>query len=130
MKLSKENYNKAIGVLKRYNYNCINIKEANLYSVEAINYDFVPSKTNKINNIVLNKIIEKEDNVELRKSIEEYNIVQKVLSLISKESEKIFEEEFVKKNNKWKVIENLNLTESTYKRRKKELIDTTYKLLS
>ena len=131
MRLNKEDYNRAVGILKRYNYNCINILTINnnIINIGATNYDGLPHAKNNIVDTTLNKVIQLEENKDLRRSIEEYKIVKKVLSLVSQDAKTIFEEEFEKTKSKWEVIRILNTSEETYKRRKRELIYTTYNIL-
>lgn len=126
MRLNKEDYNRAVGILKRYNYNCINIISINndIVSIGAANYNGSTASKNSIVDTTLNKVIQLEENKELRGSIKEYKIVQKTLLLVSNDAKKVFEEEFEKQKNKWEVINILNFSEETYKRRKRELIYT------
>ena len=79
MRLSKEKYNIAILMLKKYNYNKINKSR-------------------------------------------EAEIVEKALLLVDNDSNYIFKEEFCKKRNKWDIMLELGLSDSTYKRRRKEII--------
>lgn len=59
----------------------------------------------------------------------ECKAVDQAKLLLNNDSIYIFEEEFRKKRNKWDVINELNISEETYKRRKKELIYTVYEEL-
>ena len=125
MKIPKEEYKRAKGYLLRYTYNCINILmiTSNINGISAINYDGMPHAKNTINDVVLNTVIKIEDNKELARSIGEYNVVKKALELVNKESLYIFEHLFDKKDmTKWEIIENLCVSEETYKRRYKKLI--------
>lgn len=79
MRLSKEKYDTAILMLKKYNYNKINKSR-------------------------------------------EAEIVEKALLLVDNDSNHIFIEEFCKKRNKWDIMIELGLSDSTYKRRRKEII--------
>lgn len=123
MRLNKEDYNRALGVLKRYNYNCINIISINndIVSIGAANYNGSTTSKNSIVDTTLNKVIQLEENKELRESIKEYKIVQKAISLISVDSQYIFEELYVKGKNKWDIV-NSGMSERTFGRRKSELI--------
>ena len=123
MRLEKEDYKKAVDILKRYNYNCLNILSINndIVSVGAASYDGQPHAKNNIVDVTLNKVIQLEENKELRKSIYEYKVVEKVKTLISADAKYIFEEIYVKSKSKWDVIES-GMSERTFGRRKNELI--------
>ena len=60
------------------------------------------------------------------KENKEYQAVERAKLLLGIESRYIFEEEFRKKRNKWDVMEELSISEPTYKRRRKELIYTIH----
>jgi len=124
MRLPKEEYNKAVGCLKRYNYNCINIinVQSDILSLSIAQNDGLPKAPYSVGNSVLNKVIQLEENIELQKSIKEYKIVNQALELVDKDSKYIFEEEFRKDRYKWDIIDELNISEETYKRRKRNLI--------
>lgn len=122
MRLNKEDYNRALALLKRYNYNCLNILSINndIISIGATKYDGQPGSASVVD-VTLKKVIELEENKELRKSINEYKLVQKALSLVSADSKYIFEELYVKGKSKWDIIE-AGMSERTFGRRKSELI--------
>lgn len=124
MRLSKEEYNKAVGCLKRYNYNCINIMniQSDILSLSIAPISDMPRVPYGIGDTTLKKVMQLEENVELQKSIKEYKAVVQALSLVNKESQYIFEEEFRKDRYKWDIINKLNTSEETYKRRKRSLI--------
>lgn len=123
-RLSKEDYNKAKGCLKRYNYNCINIIniQNDILSLSVSPCDGLPKAPYSVGNITLNKVIQLEENKNLQKSIKEYKAVVQALQLVNEESKLIFEKEFRESKYKWDVISELNKSEETYKRRKRELI--------
>lgn len=129
MKLSREDYNRAVGYLKRYNYNCINIINirADIMSISTPQNDGMPKPPYSISDTVYNQYIKLQEDKELQKSLKEYKVVINALQLVDDISKEIFTEEFIKSNKKWKVIENLNVSESTYERRKKKLIYTVHK---
>lgn len=54
----------------------------------------------------------------------EYNAVEQAKLLLNNECKYIFEEIYRKRRNKWDIIEELHISEETYKRRKKLLIYT------
>lgn len=124
MRLPKEEYNKAVGCLKRYNYNCINIMniQSDILSLSIAPISDMPRVPYGIGDTTLKKVIQLEENIELQKSIKEYKAVIQALSLVNKESQYIFEEEFRKDRYKWDIINELHTSEETYKRRKRSLI--------
>lgn len=131
MKLEKEEYRKAVRCLKRYNYNCIsiiNIRD-NIISVGAIEYDGMPHALNSVSDVVLNKVIELQEDKELNNCIKEYKAVTYALTLLDNDCKYIFEEHFRKSRNKWDIIFELNISEETYKRRKRKLIYATHEEL-
>lgn len=129
MKLSKEEYNKAKGCLRRYNYNLITIINirADIMSIGVPSTDGMPKAPYSISDSVYNQYIKLQEDKELQNSLKEYKAVQQALLLVDDISKDIFEEEYRKLNKKWKVINKLNISESTYERRKRKLIYTTYK---
>ncbi len=129
MKLSREDYDRAVGYLKRYNYNCINIINirADIMSISTPQNDGMPKPPYSISDTVYNQYIKLQEDKELQKSLKEYKVVVNALQLVDDISKEIFTEEFIKSNKKWKVIENLNISERTYERRKNELICTVDK---
>ena len=130
MRLNKEDYKKAVDILKRYNYNCLNILLINndIISLGASKYDGQPHAPYNIVDVTLNKVIQLEENKELRKSMYEYKIVEKVKTLVSQDANYIFEEIYVKSKTKWDVIES-GVSERTFERRKKELVYAVHKEL-
>lgn len=124
MRLSKEDYNRAVGCLKRYNYNCINIINirADIMSISVPENDGMPKAPYSISDSVYNQYIKLQEDKELQRSLREYKAVMQALQLSNKESKYIFEEEYRKDRNKWEIIEELHISEETYKRRKRALI--------
>ena len=129
MRIPKEEYNKAVGCLKRYNYNCINIIniQSDILSLSIAPYDGMPKAPYNVGDTVFNKVIQLQENKELNKSIKECKAVVQALQLVDEISKSIFEEEYRKGNTKWQVIHSLNISESTYERRQRNLISNTYK---
>ena len=129
MRIPKEEYNRAVGCLKRYNYNCINIMniQSDILSLSISPVDGMPKAPCSIGDTTLNKVIQLQENVDLKKSIKEYKAVVQALQIVDNISREIFEEEFRKSYTKWQVINELNISESTYERRKSKLIYSTYK---
>ncbi len=130
MRLSREEYKKAEGYLKRYNYNCINILNIrnDIMTLSAVNIDGLPKAPYSISDSVFNSVIQLQENRELNRSIHEYKIVVQALQLVSEDSKVIFEELYQKSKNKWYIINDiLHTSEETYKRRKRDLIYTVDK---
>lgn len=129
MRLSREEYKKAEGYLKRYNYNCINILNIrnDIMTLSAVNTDGLPKAPYSISDRVFNSVIKLQENKELNRSINEYKIVVQALQLVSDDSKVIFEELYQKSRNKWNIINDiLHTSEETYKRRKRDLIYAVY----
>lgn len=124
MKLSREDYKKAKNCLKRYNYNCINILNirADIMSISATTIDGMPKAPYKITDNVFNSVIQLQENEQLQKSITEYKAVRQALELVNEDSKYIFEGLYIKGRNKWDIINEMNVSEETYKRRKRDLI--------
>lgn len=130
MRLSREEYKKAEGYLKRYNYNCINILNIrnDIMTLSAVKLDGLPKAPYSISDTVFNSVIQLQENKELNRSIHEYKIVVQALQLVSEDSKVIFEELYQKSRNKWYIINDvLHTSEETYKRRKRDLIYTVDK---
>ena len=128
-RLSKEDYREAVGCLKRYNYNCINIMniQSDILSLSVAPVDGMPRAPYSVSDTVLNKVIRMEENESLQKSIREYKAVVQALQLVGDESRLIFEKEYRESKYKWDVIDLLSKSEETYKRRKRDLIYAVHK---
>ena len=129
MRLSREEYKKAEGYLKRYNYNCINILNIrnDIMALSAVKLDGLPKAPYSISDTVFNSVIQLQEDKELNRSIHEYKIVIQALQLVSEDSKIIFEELYQKSKNKWYIINDiLHTSEETYKRRKRDLIYAVY----
>ena len=131
MRLSKEEYRKAEGCLKRYNYNCVNILNirSDVMSISAINYDGMPKPKYNISDSVSNSIIQLQENKYLQEALRECKAVENTLLLVNQDCKKIFQKFYVESKCKWEVIEELKASEETYKRRKRNLIYTVHKEL-
>lgn len=129
MRIPKEEYNKAVGCLKRYNYNCINIMniQSDILSLSIAPNDGLPKAPYSIGDTVFNKVIQLQENKDLNKSIKEYKAVVQALQLVDKISKEIFEEEYRKSKRKYDIIDILHISERTYERRKNELIYAVHK---
>lgn len=131
-RLSKEDYREAVGYLKRYNYNCINIMniKSDILSLSVAPVDGLPKAPYTVSDSVLNKVIRMEENESLQKSIREYKVVIKALSLVNEESRMLFNELYIKNKYKWDIIDLLGKSEETYKRRKRDLIYAVHRELN
>ena len=87
----------------------------------------MPKAPYAVSNTVLNKVIQMEENESLQRSIREYKAVIQALTLVNTEAKAIFEKEYRESKSRWEVINVLNISESTYERRKKQLIYTVNK---
>lgn len=132
MRIPKEEYNKAVGCLKRYNYNCINIIniQSDILSLSIAPISDMPRVPYGIGDTTFNKVLQLESNVELQRSIKEYKAVVQALALVNEDSRYIFEEEFRKEGYKWDIINHLHISEETYKRRKSKLVYAVYNELN
>ena len=131
MRLSKEEYKEAEGCLKRYNYNCVTILNirADVMSLGAVNYDGMPKTKYNISDSVSNSIIQLQENKYLQNSLKECRAVEQALLLVNEDSKFIFQKLYVESKNKWDVINELNFSEETYKRRRKNLIYAVHREL-
>lgn len=123
MRLPKEEYNKAVGCLKRYNYNCINIMniQSDILSLSIAPISDMPRVPYGVGDTTLKKVIQLEENIELQKSIREYKAVVQALELVNNDSKYIFEELYRKGRTKWQIIDS-GMSERTFVRRKGDLI--------
>lgn len=130
MRIPKEEYKKAVGCLKRYNYNCINIIniQSDILSIGIASNDGMPKAPYKVGDTTFSKVVQLQEDKELNKSINEYKAVVQALELVSKDSKYIFEQLYRKGNTKWQIIDS-GMSESTYERRKRELVYAVYKEL-
>lgn len=128
MRLNKEEYQEAVGILKRYNYNCINILNirADIMSISGPSIDGLPKAQYNISDTVFNQLVQLQENEALQKSLKEYKIVVQALELVNDDSKLIFEEIFRKSKTKYDMLE-AGMSERTYFRRKKELILAVHK---
>jgi hypothetical protein len=126
MRLSKEDYKKAEGCLRRYNYNCITIMNirADIMSIGAPSIDGMPKAPYSISDSVYNQYIKLQEDKELQKALKEYKAVRQALELVNTDCKEIFEKLYQKGESKWKIIDDLSFSEETFKRRKRSLIYT------
>lgn len=106
----------------------MNIK-MDIMSIGSPNFDGMPKAPYTISDSVLNSVIRMQENKILQQSIKEYKVVVQALELVSEDSKLIFDELYVKNKYKWDIIDLLNKSEETYKRRKKDLIYAVHKEL-
>lgn len=127
-RLSKEDYRDAVGILKRYNYNCINILniQADIMSLSIPNNDGMPKATYNISDPVYEQYIKLQEDKALQKSLKEYKAVIQALEIVSKDSKYIFKQIYEKNKTKWEVIYE-GMSERTFERRKRELVYAVHK---
>ena len=123
MRLDKEDYNRAVGLLKRYNYNVIKIMNirTDILSIGVPAYDGMPKAPYKISDSVYNQFIQLQEDRQLQRALKEYKIVEQALKLVNKDSKYIFEEFYMKNKTKWQIV-STGMSEATFKRRKQDLI--------
>ncbi len=123
MRLNTDDYKRAVGCLKRYNYNCIKIINirADIISIGSPAMDGMPKAPYRVSDTVFDSVIKLQEDEELQKAIKEYKAVVQAVELVSKDSKYIFEELYIKSKTKWEII-NSGMSERTYFRRKKDLI--------
>ena len=91
-------------------------------SISGNGIDGMPKAPYSISDSVFNSVIQLQENQELQKALKEYKAVVQALQLVSKDSKYIFEQLYVKSKSKWEIINEINVSEETYKRRKRDLI--------
>ena len=130
MRLSKEDYREAIGVLKRYNYNCLNIinEREDIIGISSQVPDGMPRVPYSVSDTVFNQYVQLQENVSLQKSLKEIRVVNQAILLVKKDSKRIFEEQYKMGKDKWDII-NEGMSEGTYKRRHSELVYAVYEEL-
>nr|DAI63181.1 MAG TPA: Protein of unknown function (DUF722) [Caudoviricetes sp.] len=123
MRIPKEEYNKAVGCLKRYNYNCIKIMDVreNIMSISGQNLDGMPKAKYNTSDMVVNSVIQLQTNEELKRASKELKAVQLALQLVDEDCRAIFESTYIQSQSKWQLINN-GMSERTYFRKKTELI--------
>ena len=127
-RLEKEAYRNAVEILKKYNYNCINIINirADIMSISISPNVGMQKVPYSIPDPVFNQYIKLEENKQLQKSLKEYKAVMQTLELVCNDSKYIFEKLYVENKSKWEIIDEMHISEETFKRRKRELIYTVY----
>ena len=123
MKIPKEEYREVVEILKRYNYNRLNIiqRQSDILSL-SINGNGDGRSKYSISDSTLNKVLRLESDKSLQRSIKEFKLVNRVLELVRSETREVFAKLYVEQKGKWKTIDELHISEETYKRRKRELI--------
>ena len=127
MRIPKEEYREVINILKRYSYNCLNIiqRQNDILSL-SVSGDSEGRSKYSISDSTLNKVLRLEEDVNLQRSIREFKLVKRTLFLVSSDARYIFDKLFIEQKSKWNIIDELHISEETYKRRKSELVYTTY----
>ena len=92
MKIDKEDYNKAVGCLKRYNYNCIKILNirADIISIGSPSLDGLPKAPYNVSDNVFNAVVKLQEDKELQKCLKEYKAVTQSIQLADDIAKKIF----------------------------------------
>lgn len=133
MRIPKEEYNKAVECLKRYDHNCINIinRQSDILSLSVATNDGMPKVPYSIGDTVFNKVLKLESDEDLQKSIKEYKIVIQALTLVGEDCKKIFDLHYRQGISKY-ILTNVGvknkdntiyiISQRTYERRKKKLI--------
>lgn len=131
MRLNKEDYRKAEGCLRRYNYNCITIinLRADAMSVGVPSYDGMPKAPYSISDSVFNQYIKLQEDRELQKALKEYKAVRQAYELVNQDCKNIFNTYYQKQKTRWETMDLLGLSERTFVRRKSELINAVDKEL-
>lgn len=124
MRLNKEDYRKAEGCLRRYNYNCITIinLRADAMSVGVPSYDGMPKAPYSISDSVFNQYVKLQEDKELQKALKEYKAVRLAYELVNSDCKEIFVTYYQQQKTKWETMDKLGLSERTFLRRKKDLI--------
>ena len=124
MRLSKEDYRRAEGCLRRYNYNCITIMniKADIMSVGAAGGDGLPRAPYSISDTVYNQVVRLQENKELQIALREYKAVRQALEFVNSDCREIFENYYSKRKSRYETMNILHISERTFVRRKTELI--------
>ena len=103
--------------------------QSDILSLSISPLDGLPKAKYNISDTTLNKLIKIENNDSLQNSIKEHKVVMQALQLVDDISKKIFEIEFRQTHTKWYAINELNISERTYERKKQSLIYCVHKEL-
>lgn len=131
MRLSREDYRKAEGCLRRFDYNSATIlfKRDDMFGLSAVQYSDMPKAPYSVSDNVLKPILALEEDKEYQKAVREYKAVDLAKKLVNKDCLIIFEELYRKKNGKYKIMYENGYSERTFLRRKQELIYAVYEEL-
>lgn len=129
MKLNKEEYRKAEGCLRRYNYNCITIIDlrADIMSVSSPNFEGMPRSMHNISDSVFNQYVKLQEDKELQKALKEYKAVRIAFESVSADAKKVFNTYYLEQKTRWETMEKLGLSERTFVRRKRDLVYAVHK---
>jgi hypothetical protein len=130
MKLSNEEYKEAEECLLNYRYNSvakdtipkdiINISSPSIGAVKA------PYSTS---DSVFNNYLNLEEDIELKKVLTQYKAVENAKLLLTEDEEVVLNNFYIKRENKYKVMDILHIADRTFARRKKNLIYKVHKEL-
>lgn len=124
MRLSKEDYRRAEGCLRRYNYNYITIMniKADIMSVGAAGGEGLPRAPYSISDTVYNQVVRLQEDKELQIALREYKAVRQALEFVNTDCREIFENYYSKRKSRYETMNILHISERTFVRRKTELI--------
>ena len=100
-----------------------------IMSVGSPKLDGLPKAPYMVSDNVLNSVIQLQENKQLQKSIKEYKAVVQALQLVNKDSQYIFNQQYQLGKTKWEIINDLHISEETYKRRHRHLVYATHEEL-
>jgi hypothetical protein len=132
MRLPKDEYKTAKKYLLKYKYHCKNIESISndLIGISGMKLDGMPHAKGGISDIVGTTVIAINENPSYKKSAKACDIVDRALELVGEDSRYIFEHLYnLKDMKKWQIIDNLCISEETYKRRYRNLVYAVHEVL-
>ena len=126
MRLSNNEYKEAVKCLKYYNYiiKRIDSIREDIIGISAAENDGAPKAKYNISNPTLKQTLQLQENKELQSLLRKRNAVDLALELVNNDCKYIFEHYYRNKESKWDIIQEKNLSERTFERRKQSLIYT------
>ena len=124
MRLSNNEYKEAVKCLKNYNYIIKKIESIRkeIIGISAAENDGTPKAKYNISDTVYNQCMQLQENKELQSLLRKRNAVDLALELVDDDCKYIFKHFYENKETKWDIIQNINLSERTFGRRKQSLI--------
>lgn len=125
MRIDRDEYRQAKGCLTRYTYNCLRINELrnDILSISGVNYNTQPKAPYSISDSVFNTYERLCEDKELNKVVNECKAVNRALALLTEDHSKILTMYFQQRKSKYIIMCDLCISESTFKRRLKDLIE-------